>query len=763
MMSDHWKLLANILGTPGPAEPAAKEPTKKKFDVSSEENKSNVVNPVVRDPLAEIVIRQPEPVVPGFDVPAPPPVAEKPAKRSAWDTLIGTLGIKTASDPEPDVEVATPAATGYSVTPSRSEAAPSGRRFGGELDEPTQRGETRPTKRGFGAGLVDAPDAEIQASVPIQDLGAAPEPLPPRAASFRESEPRESRGPREPRETREPREQRPRRDSGADDVRSAELRSTSARSPESRSPESRSPESRSAEPRSSESVERDPRPNNPRRRDEPREGVAPSRDSRGRDRDREPRSRDSRPNESRSSTPQRNEAKSDLPPKPRSFGDGLSDNDGILDWDVDQDDVFLRDDDLIDDDVEGEPSEPMADSDRSSASPQGRNDEDRPRSRGRRGGSRNRGRGDIRSEEKVPAASGDEIGWNDEVADDDVSPVRTQVPSQADASRDAGPRRDDGRDSSRGGRGREPRRDSAPRDSTPRDSAPRDSSPRGEGRREPLRDEPRREAAPPREGQRREPVREDARRDEARRDAPAREVARRPDRTEDAPAADGARRSGRRGQRQQMSGESASTGPNPRVNREEVPRLPDADLDYDDLMSEELPSPTADAASSDSADGLTRPRRRRGRRGRGGSSNASPTSDRGSIDRTEPADEVGFEDVGFEDVGFAAELSPDAIDAVELNDDLDDDVEAERVRRGRRRGRGRGEPRERSDSPVGADSTTSERSTSERSTTDESAAGSKNRGVPTWLDTVSLLVEPNIERHRRSGPPRQSQERGGRR
>ena len=99
----------------------------------------------------------------------------------------------------------------------------------------------------------------------------------------------------------------------------------------------------------------------------------------------------------------------------------------------------------------------------------------------------------------------------------------------------------------------------------------------------------------------------------------------------------------------------------------------------------------------------------------------------------------------------------EAIDPIELNDDHEDDEEVERIRRGRRRGRGRGASRSRSEAtaeggelaPVGA--------------SDEAVSAPKHRNVPTWLDTINLLVDSNIEKHRRSGPPRSSQGRGGRR
>ena len=159
----------------GYAEPAAKEPTKKKPDVSSGEDKSTRDplggNPIPRDPLAEIVIRQPEPVVPGFDVPAPAPVAEKPAKRSAWDTLIGTLGIKPASEPEPFESESIASESAATTLPRPTQYVAASRPFAGDVATPSLRDEGRSSKRGlgFGSGLVDSFEPSDAVGEPLID------------------------------------------------------------------------------------------------------------------------------------------------------------------------------------------------------------------------------------------------------------------------------------------------------------------------------------------------------------------------------------------------------------------------------------------------------------------------------------------------------------------------------------------------------------------------------------------------------------------
>lgn len=243
MMSDHWKKLANLLGTPGPADPpetaaksdagdvpAAKKPEavrpappaqapaaapapppavqaapRKRSSMWGDEpsDKPAVVPP--SDALEEMSVVKREPPVPGFDVPESrsPEPPETPAKRSAWDTLISTLGIKAPAEPEeqrPRAEPPAPSrppqepveAAGFggfgagliepeksprrseaTAAPSRSEQPANGRE--GDQDRPRGRGR-RGTARHRG-GLEEparAPAAEIRE--PAAEIGWDPEP-----------------------------------------------------------------------------------------------------------------------------------------------------------------------------------------------------------------------------------------------------------------------------------------------------------------------------------------------------------------------------------------------------------------------------------------------------------------------------------------------------------------------------------------------------------------------------------------------------------
>lgn len=674
MMSDHWKSLANFLGTPGPAEPVAKESTKKKPVTSPTSDdfgtESAAPSQPPRDPLAEIVDRQPDPIVPGFDVPRPAPVAEKPAKRSAWDTLIGTLGIKTSSEPEPVQE------------PERPVAVSGPARIEPEL--PSLKSDA-PAKRGFGSGLVDDvadDDWNIPPAKPEPRHESRPEaksPAPEREFASREpSRGREDRGGRPERSRDERgrneqgRNEQGRRDAGRTESRGSESRSGEprpARTSESRSSESRSKDSRSA------------RPSEPRRGDRPqRKGFA----------------------------------------------------DGLIDWDAVPDDEYSRDPEFVTDDVEldiEDSDEPIAfgePAELDEPAPRGRTDEDsRPRGRGRRGGSRNRGRGPERVEDQGPAIIEDAVDWHAEV-DSDREPATRGEPARGDARRDGA--RDDRRPRREGGResGREPRRD------------------------EPRRDEPRREEA----------RRDEPRRDEARREVPSREEARR----DDQPASETtgeSRRRGRRGQRQQMGAPDVES----RGRRDPLPREREASFaDDDDLIIDESVEPELfGEVVAEAGEAPSRPRRRRGRRGRGGSGERGgreqgpaerSSTDRASGEPRHPSERSAPAARG----GFEEELPLDAIDPIELDDDHEDAEEVERIRRGRRRGRGRGDSRSRSEtSDVAGDS-----SAPTAAGSDEPSSG-RQRSVPTWLDTINLLVDSNVERHRRSGPPRSSQGRGGRR
>jgi len=195
----------------------------------------------------------------------------------------------------------------------------------------------------------------------------------------------------------------------------------------------------------------------------------------------------------------------------------------------------------------------------------------------------------------------------------------------------------------------------------------------------------------------------------------------------------------------------------PRPRREEEIVLPEVAYVDDDLFldDDDAPSDTT-ATESESKEATGRPRRRRGRRGRGGvgrDREEKPATGR-SVSKD---DDLSAFDDDDDDAPFAAELEPKSIDDQLSDDGREGDDSAEAIRRGRQRGRGRGgESRGRSEQATPQDSDAAEISSA-------SAAPRKHGNVPTWLDTINILVDANIERHRRSGPSRAPQGRGGRR
>ncbi|MGV3483146.1 MAG: hypothetical protein ACO1RT_01870, partial [Planctomycetaceae bacterium] len=590
----------------------------------------------------------PEPVVPGFVVPEPAAPEKPPAKRSAWDSLIGSLGIKTAAEPDAGDDIE-PARSGS--TPAAEKESTSSRGFANEpsardrAPKESRRADT--PRRGFGSGLVDdTEDVAWPSSVPHERSPERDERSPERGSSARSQEPRSA----EPKRREEP---------SAPRTEPAARRDSVGR--ESRSSEPR--ESRFGEPRAA-------------RSSEPRSG--------------EPRSSESRGSEPRSSAPRRGDAA-----RPRGFGDGL------LDWDT-PDDVFVSDEEGA-----GDASSPTARDSAASDSRRGpqdrsRSDEDRPRGRGRRGGARNRGRGSEPAETPARIA-GDEdvIGWHDEIDDADESLESVDQPARRDR-----------------GRGDRPRGEVNPQDRRPRGGEPLSA----------------------------EAPRSDRGRDGGRRDEPRRE-----DRSDEEPGGE-TRRRGRRGQRQQMGAPATSElrdAPS-RGRRDQPARTPELGFgdEDDDLIIDELASPVSDESDVPAEESVGRPRRRRGRRGRGGSG-----ADRGASDRVAPERKEPSARGALDEPAFASEL--DAIEAVELDDDHEDDDEVERIRRGRRRGRDRGDSGPRSEASFDA-------APMAAGAQDEIQAP-KHRNVPTWLDTINLLVDSNIERHRRTGPPRSQQGRGGRR
>lgn len=175
----------------------------------------------------------------------------------------------------------------------------------------------------------------------------------------------------------------------------------------------------------------------------------------------------------------------------------------------------------------------------------------------------------------------------------------------------------------------------------------------------------------------------------------------------------------------------------------EEPRLRDDDDSEGfggDLLAEVAPPRSSEEESP------SRPRRRRGRRGRGGAAARSE-----EVLRTDepPRSEAEIEE---EDPWAPVSAAP------EFDDDYEDDEEAEQLRRRSRGGRGRGQRRDAAAGPRGETAS---------SGLDEPARPERNVAVkqysaPTWLETVTLLVDANIQR--RGGASRGPQGgRGGRR
>ncbi|TVP93845.1 MAG: hypothetical protein EA381_21085 [Planctomycetaceae bacterium] len=112
------------------------------------------------DPLREIAASKREAPVPGFDVP-PVEATESnkpPAKRSAWDTLIGTLGLKSAP---PSAAESFPETIDAPAAASRGRE--STRDFGsssrGSEERRGPRSEEAPS-RGFAEGLIEGEETE---------------------------------------------------------------------------------------------------------------------------------------------------------------------------------------------------------------------------------------------------------------------------------------------------------------------------------------------------------------------------------------------------------------------------------------------------------------------------------------------------------------------------------------------------------------------------------------------------------------------------
>ncbi|TWU01331.1 hypothetical protein [Stieleria varia] len=189
------------------------------------------------------------------------------------------------------------------------------------------------------------------------------------------------------------------------------------------------------------------------------------------------------------------------------------------------------------------------------------------------------------------------------------------------------------------------------------------------------------------------------------------------------------------------------------------------DIDpFDDDDDDDLLETSAEKSDSDDDDESGEPRKRRrkrGRRGRGGRGRKSETSSAtdAEVDDMPLVDEIGWSDVDDDDEPVSA-----------FDDDHEDAEEVEVMRRGRRRrgGRGRGRDNKRED----GDSTTSDRDPDaprgRQTRSTEPAADSdtdrddsaRRKPVPTWLELIDLLVESNIQNHKKS--PQQKSRSSGR-
>lgn len=386
-------------------------------------------------------------------------------------------------------------------------------------------------------------------------------------------------------------------------------------------------------------------------------------------------------------------------------------------------------------------------------------DEDRPRGRGRRGGSRRRGRGAERDVEVTGKSEVDaDIDWeldsDDEDLDAPVSQTRSpdfesapkppvsadeedgefrgrprrsrrrgqrqmlsvddvesgRVAGPSDTTRAPSPRADDSAADRPRRRDEQGGRDRGPRVESSRDAVPRTETPRGEGSRSES------------------PRGESGRRDGGRPDGG------RPDR-------------GPRPPRGRAEETGARTVPRSDARRPESVRGDDDFVEFDDDEADGFGSGLVGEAKPVAGEGdepRPRPRRRRGRRGRGGAAREDRTEVEGSAELIDASDEV--------------------VELPAFDDDLEDDDEAERLRRRSRGGRSRGGRRE----PADRDTVPGEREPDPAPRGGDFAAEPKSRNVPTWLETVSLLVDSNIQRRSSGGGGggnrnQANQGRGGRR
>jgi len=687
-MSDHWKSLANQFGIPGPADPP------KTQKPAERANTPTVAPPSIDTPAASLA-----PVVPPSQPPAPRSV---PQPTVASPTVVSpTVGT-------------TPVASTTSPVAASSESRPAGNR-------PARQ---RSSMWGDDADCVpDLPSPE-----PVKSVAAAPSVPEPttRSAPPRPVDPLSAivsidRGPTVPGfdlpEDQSPGATKvPVRRSAWDALIGTLGIKTSAEAAAEKAAKASPPPPRptpvAREPESREAFGRESAPRERGGRDVPSRDL-PSKDPGSRD------SRERRPSGSRSESGRRSEAADQRGTQPTAEGryesrqrDPVSSGFGA---------GLIVSDDSASRTSGAVQSEGAADA-----------NDDRPRGRGRRGGSRRRGRG-ASGEREVNEASQADNDWElDPIDDDDdqlatsglIEPVQTprdRVRPDADPLDDNKDSTDRPRRSRRRGQRQLLSIDDVERGrlSDPAEPASRPATGRGEG---PAGDRPRRrEESSPRERQPRGERVEGGRSEVVRGESPRSERAPRSgrDRQGESSLPSAARAAGQR------RGESP---------RNESLRGDDDFVDFDDEdagsgFGSGLVAEAKSPASGEDDEPRTRPRRRRGRRGRGGAAR----EDRPGVD---PAGEVD-------------DASDAALELPAFDDDLEDDDEADRLRRRSRGGRSRSSSRR---DPVAGDADASKPHDSEASPRGaDFAIDIKARSVPTWLDTVGMLVDANIQRRSSNG------------
>jgi len=366
-------------------------------------------------------------------------------------------------------------------------------------------------------------------------------------------------------------------------------------------------------------------------------------------------------------------------------------------------------------------------------------DGDRPRGRGRRGGARRRGRG--QGDREAGEVADSDIGWDAGAAPGEAEPRGVEprgVEPRADRPSRERPIRetfDSDAPAPRGVRDSGDLPEGAATGTDDAFGAPRRSRRRGQRQMmtadgldlAPAAGERQRESVAPardddfaRERPRRREEsagRERPPRPEVTRSEGSRPAAGRPDRDRPRPSESVARPADRRPPRS-LPGDDDLFGP-------------DEDLDAGfgaGLVAEPKPEGAAE-------DEPRRPRRRRGRRGRGGAAREDRPVSEGASEIDDSVDDS---------IDASLEVAP-------FDDDLEDDDEADRIRRRSRGGRNRGGRREPVAAVADGDSTVVDPPHRGETSRTEPVGDPKARMAPTWLETVSILVDSNIQRRSSGG------------